>query len=365
MTTWKVSDTARKREALLAGLSKVRSATELFAMVSTRLRRYVPFEAAVWRATDPTTGVMTAPVRVENLDREGCIAYWSSEPLRENVNRWYDLVHSPCAAAALRASAGEEASRSALYRSYLEPRGFDDELRAVLRTGERPWGAVSLFRRRGHERFGPRELGFVASLSNPIGERLRALSISAALSAPERAPVLPPGPGLLLFDADGELVSANESAKALLAELPSDTSSRTDLGLDLPAWLHGAALWARQRDGGTWARVRARSGRWLVCHASCLRGAGGAFGPTAVVLEPAKISELALLIGEAHGLSARELEVAHAIVGGLRTREIAEQLLISTHTVRDHIKAILRKVGARSRGELVATLFQTESLSGG
>jgi hypothetical protein len=30
--------------------------------VSPRLRRVVPFTAAVWRATDPMTGLMTAPI---------------------------------------------------------------------------------------------------------------------------------------------------------------------------------------------------------------------------------------------------------------------------------------------------------------
>jgi DNA-binding CsgD family transcriptional regulator len=35
---------------------------------------------------------------------------------------------------------------------------------------------------------------------------------------------------------------------------------------------------------------------------------------------------------------------------------IADRLCISRHTVRDYVKAILAKVGAGSRGELVARL---------
>jgi DNA-binding NarL/FixJ family response regulator len=36
---------------------------------------------------------------------------------------------------------------------------------------------------------------------------------------------------------------------------------------------------------------------------------------------------------------------------------MAEELVLSAHTVRDHVKAIFQKVGVSSRGELVAKLF--------
>jgi DNA-binding NarL/FixJ family response regulator len=36
---------------------------------------------------------------------------------------------------------------------------------------------------------------------------------------------------------------------------------------------------------------------------------------------------------------------------------MARALHLSPHTVRDHVKAILTKVGVSSRGELVAALF--------
>jgi predicted transcriptional regulator len=39
------------------------------------------------------------------------------------------------------------------------------------------------------------------------------------------------------------------------------------------------------------------------------------------------------------------------------TAEIADELFLSAHTVRDHVKAIFAKVGVSSRGELVARLF--------
>jgi DNA-binding CsgD family transcriptional regulator len=48
---------------------------------------------------------------------------------------------------------------------------------------------------------------------------------------------------------------------------------------------------------------------------------------------------------------------------GHATKEIADQLYISAHTVRDHIKTIFNKVDVNSRGELVGKLFSEHLLA--
>src|SRR4051794_29964798 len=58
----------------------------------------------------------------------------------------------------------------------------------------------------------------------------------------------------------------------------------------------------------------------------------------------------------AAALSAREVEVLLLLDEHLATDEIAKRLFISEHTVRSHVKSLLRKLGVSSRREALETL---------
>lgn len=60
---------------------------------------------------------------------------------------------------------------------------------------------------------------------------------------------------------------------------------------------------------------------------------------------------------EAYDLTEREQQIVQLIARGAGTADIADELFLSRHTIRDHIKAIFAKAGVSSRGELVAKLF--------
>ena len=53
-------------------------------------------------------------------------------------------------------------------------------------------------------------------------------------------------------------------------------------------------------------------------------------------------------------LTDRELEILGLLTRGMSTEEIVEHLTISVHTVRNHIRTLLGKLGAHSRLEAVA-----------
>jgi DNA-binding NarL/FixJ family response regulator len=62
--------------------------------------------------------------------------------------------------------------------------------------------------------------------------------------------------------------------------------------------------------------------------------------------EPDRVAE--------YGLSPREREVLNEMLAGQGNRAIAERLCISEDTVKSHVKAIFRKLGARDRGHAIA-----------
>ena len=58
----------------------------------------------------------------------------------------------------------------------------------------------------------------------------------------------------------------------------------------------------------------------------------------------------------AEALSAREVEVLLLLDEHLGTDQIAKRLFISEHTVRSHVKSLLRKLGVSSRREALEHL---------
>jgi len=62
-------------------------------------------------------------------------------------------------------------------------------------------------------------------------------------------------------------------------------------------------------------------------------------------------------------LSVREIELATLIAQGLSNRQIADQLVISVHTVERHVSNILGKLALSSRSQIAVWMTERTSLT--
>jgi DNA-binding CsgD family transcriptional regulator len=287
-----------------------------------------------------------------------CEPFWAYEFEVPDFNKFSDLARGPRQVADLHAATGGRPQRSARWRELNALMDADAELRATFNAGGRGFGLLQLNRSSAHRGFDEAEIAFVERIAPTVGRALRVSLIShPAIATTGR------GPGMAIIDPESRLVSATPEALEWFSETATVRRMRDpSLGVDVPSEVLVAAQVARAAStagapSATRTRARTRAGSWLLIHASCLRGADGTAGNTAVVIEPAKASEVAPLIVEAYELTPREVEVTRALARGLTTGEIAQELHLSRYTVQDHLKSVYEKVGVSSRGELVAKMF--------
>jgi DNA-binding CsgD family transcriptional regulator len=350
---------AERIEALCgAGLP----AQDLIAGVAEEIRGAISADSLFVAATDPDTLLGIGAGVVHDMPDAVCEPFWAYEFEVPDFNKFADLARGPQQVADLHAATGGRPQRSARWRELRGLMPADAELRATFNAGGRSWGVLHANREGGTGGFTEAEVVFMERIAPLVGRGLRVALISQPADGLGSR-----GPGMAILDGDNRLVSATPEAVQWFDEIESVRRLHEPLmGIDVPSEIVVAAQVARARgaDPGaaaapcaTRTRARTRTGAWLLIHASCLRGADGAPGHTAVVVEPAKASEVAPLIVEAYELTAREVDVTRALARGLSTVEIARELHLSRYTVQDHLKSVYEKVGVSSRGELVAKMF--------
>lgn len=330
---------------------------EFRAQALSELREVIPHDYGMVWTTDPATGFFTSAMpnsTVDDPDMVYCRMSHRNEFVEPDFNKFRVLARRP-------GHVGP--AQSGNWRRPRPQRPLPhDAATAWLQTRASGrfggwfvcWGAAMLWRAADSPDFTEQDQTTAAQLGPTLASGLRVALIAGA----DKTGWTSDGPGLILLDDQYAIRSITPSAQRWLGELKT-----SPLGLPEPVLAVAASL-ASDPPGSApawlspWARVRGRSGRWIMIHGSRTQDAGGGEASTAIIIEEAKATEIAPIIVSAYRLSERETEVTRLILHGLSTKEIAAEMYLSAYTVQDYLKSIFDKVGVRSRRQLAARLYE-------
>jgi DNA-binding CsgD family transcriptional regulator len=276
------------------------------------------------------------------------------EYYQDDVNKLADVARSKRGISTLHEATEGDPSSSPRWHFNMTL-GGDQELIAALRThaGE-VWGALGLYRKPGQPLFDDADLGFIQAVAPSLAEGARrALLVGEAVD-----PEGPDAPGLLVLSHDGKLESATPGVEHWLRALPDGDWDAGRLPSAVLAVAGRALRTAEQPDEPgqvAVSRVLSQAGSWVVLHSASL--VSGDARRAAVIVEPAHPARIAPLLMSVYGLTEREQDVTRLVLQGNSTAEIAERLVVSAHTVQQHLKSVFDKTGVRSRRDLVGKVF--------
>ena len=343
----------RGRDRIASLSAKGLDLASLWCEASEVIEPLVPhYGGACWFTLDPASLLITSHFN-EHMPElpPDALAY---EYYEDDVNKLSDVVRSPSGVSTLHEATGGDPSSSPRWHANMEL-GGDQELILGLRanSGE-AWGALGLYREPGQPLFDDEEIAFLRAIAPALGEGARRGLLLGEASDPDT----PEAPGLIVLSGTFEVESLTPGVERWIDDLPDGAFDAGRLPSSVLA-VAGQALRSAEgrNDPGevALARVLTDSGRWVVLHGTTLVSGGA--NRVAVIVEPAHPARIAPLLMAAYELTEREQDVTRLVLQGESTAAIAERLVVSRHTVQQHLKSIFEKTGVRSRRELVGKVF--------
>lgn len=340
----------RALDKLIALAAQPSSLVGFWQEASAVLATAVPyFDQPCWYTVDPTSLLITSHY---NANMPELPPEWlAMEYYGDDVNQVADVARSPSGLSTLHEATQGDPSGSPRWQVNIQY-GGDQELIAALRTSSgEVWGALGLYREKGAAMFDDAEKRWLRAAAPYLADGARrALLVGEAID-----PQGPQPPGLLVLSEDWQVESTTPGVQAALADLPDGEEGRLPSAVLSVA---GRALRAAEDNEPpevAMARVQTRSGGWVVLHGAVLQTGTGR--RVAVIVEPAHPARITGLLMAAYALTERERDVTRLVLQGGSTAQIAEELVVSPHTVQQHLKSIFDKTGVRSRRDLVGKVF--------
>lgn len=312
------------------------------------LRRAIGFDRWCWPLADPHTLIPLGGA-AEHDYGPGVARSLELEYSGADVAAMDVLARRTIPVASLSVETGRDLPRSPRWDEVLRPVGIGDEAVLACRDTLGCWGWIKAYRDTTDPPFRDHDLELLSDVSSSLGYALRRRVDGAV----DRGGVVPPsGPGVIVLDQDLRPISSTPGASNWIERMPA-ANLFAAWGM-LPAVVYPIATLARssKRSNGAHALERTADGRWVRIEAAPLEGDGD--GRIAVVLRSPSPAETFDLLCRSYALTRREQQLVATLIAGHDTRAVTEQLVISRHTVQDHLKSIFSKVGVHSRRELLA-----------
>ncbi|APT44761.1 helix-turn-helix transcriptional regulator [Bacillus safensis] len=305
------------------------------------------FDAACITTIDPATLLSTGSFTDEPIEAIHNQLF-QNEFLKNDVHQHEDLAKGPVHTASLVQSG--EYLNSGRYHHILLPNGWADELRAALVIQGECWGIASLYRKKGKKPFHEKDIQAVSRQSPALAAKLRdELFKKRETEEDETAE----HQGFLILSHDYHLLYGNEAGLHWLHTFQTFEQIDDNTIMPRPLRALGAKLLYGGGDQTAVSISRMPTGLFLSLQAFRLAQAAGQEEAVMIHIKRAQTSDILPYIAKTYRLTEREMNVLDCLIKGQSTKEIASTLFISTHTVHDHVKAMLEKTNLNSRRMLV------------
>jgi DNA-binding CsgD family transcriptional regulator len=315
------------------GLVRVRTMAELRQLALPGLVELVPADVLTWDRVELATGAVDHEAVPAEAEPSGAFAAIVGDATRHPLL----FAHAARRRSALRLSEAVDTRRlshSELYGDLLHRSGVEYAIAIGVRTERRE--AVVAGLGRTERQFSERDRDILDLVRPALEDALRTAEARARLVRALAANP-PPGTAVVLLDRNGEIEHSSHDADHWLAEHFGPAEH--------PGWLPGpVAGWLALPPRPPLVSVR--DGRRLSVR--LLPG-----DPHALLLEE-EVVGFRLEALRRLGLSARETEVLCAAMAMNDEADIAWELFLSLHAVRERLARLQAKLGVRTTAEAVA-----------
>ena len=264
----------------------------------------------------------------------------------------------------------KDLTRCEYYNDFLKPQKIHHQLSIYLKSDQRLFGILSLFRPQNAKPFSSVDMAKADLMAPYLSGALEKSMISQKMV--ERRSFIDsivaglPYKGIMVMDTSLEPIYQDKNAIRILSDLnraekPGDASFEPlprDLYLPCKDLLTSVGQDQAFEPRQVQFDLVSPGGKQKVSIQLRLITNRDQNPLLLLCFDPEEPLSCMLKRSKKHGVTGRETEVVSLLSEGLTNKEIGRRLFISEYTVENHLRSIYRKVGVKNRTSLVHRLIQ-------